>query len=116
MPVYRLKNENFDKVLEENAIVLVDFWAQWCTTCTSFTAIYEEIAEHYPDLVFAKVNTQTEQDISIRYRIQSIPTLIVFHNGEEIYRKPGAMASHMIIELINEIKTDLVPLNIGKSR
>lgn len=112
MPVYRLTNNNFDKILGANPIVLVDFWAEWCTTCTSFTAIYEEIAEIYPELLFAKVNTQTEQDISVRYRIQSIPTLIVFHNGDEIYRKPGAIASHTIKEVIDEIKTDLIPLNL----
>ena len=112
MPVYRLTNENFDKILDENAIVLVDFWAKWCTTCTSFTAIYEDIAEEYPELIFGKVDTQVEQEISVRYRIQSIPTLIVFHNGEEIFRKPGAIASNTLKEVINEIKSDLIPLNL----
>ncbi len=108
MPVYRLTNENFDKVLAENALVLVDFWADWCSTCTSFTSIYEEIAEAHPNLLFAKVNTQIEQDISARYRIQSIPTLIVFQNGEAVFRKPGAMSSHMIKHLIENIIQDLL--------
>ena len=116
MPVYRLTEENFDKVLEDNSLVLVDFWAEWCTTCTSFTSVYEQIAEAYPELLFAKVNTQIEQDISVKYRIQSIPTLIVFHNGQEIYRKPGAMASHTLEEMIQEIKTDLLPLNLKLNR
>ncbi|MDH5256832.1 MAG: thioredoxin family protein [Gammaproteobacteria bacterium] len=113
MPVYRLTNDNFDKVLEQNALVVVDFWAEWCTTCTSFTSIYEVVAESHPELLFAKVNTQLEQDISVRYRIQSIPTLLVFHNGAEIYRKPGAMASNMIEDMLNEIKNDLSPLNLN---
>lgn len=108
MPVYRLTNENFDKVLEENTIVLVDFWAQWCTTCTSFSSIYEAIADLNSDIRFAKVNTQIEQEISIRYRIQSIPTLIVFQDQKAIFRKPGAMASHMLESLISDIRNNKI--------
>jgi len=103
MPVYRLTNENFDNFLEDNSLVFVDFWAAWCSTCTSFSSIYEEIAEKHSNILFAKVDTQIEQDISVRFRIQSIPTLIVFHKKELIYRKPGAMASHMLEELIEDI-------------
>jgi len=107
MPVYRLTNENFDHILNDNPLVLVDFWAEWCSTCTSFSSIYEEIADSHPHILFAKVNTQIEQDVSIRFRIQSIPTLIVFHRSKPIYRKPGAMASHILKELISNVTKDL---------
>jgi len=103
MPLYRLTKENFHEILEENEIVIVDFWAEWCSTCSSFKPVYMEISENYPDIVFGKVNTQFEQDISIENRIQSIPTLIGYRQGKEVYRKVGSISGQLLEEIVNGI-------------
>jgi len=104
MALYRLTNDNFRDVIKNNDIVIVDFWAEWCRTCSSFKPIYMQISDNYPDVVFGKVNTQIEQDISIEFRIQSIPTLIAFRNGDEVYRKAGAIPSQHLEEIIDGVK------------
>lgn len=109
MPLYRLIDENFEKIIHNNKFVIVDFWAEWCSTCSSFTPIFMQISDKYPDVVFGRVNTQVEQNISMDFRIQSIPTLIVFHDGEEVYRKIGAIPSQFLEELIINIKNNILP-------
>lgn len=103
MAIFRLTEDNFDDVIKSNDIVVVDFWAAWCTTCSSFAPIYVEVSEAYPDVVFAKVNTQYEQSISAQYRIQSIPTLVCFKKGEEVYRRPGAIPGQFLDEIIQKL-------------
>ena len=105
MATFRLTDENFEDVIHKNELVIVDFWAEWCTTCLSFAPIYIQISEKYPNIIFGKVNTQFEQAISAKYRIQSIPTLIGFKNGEEIYRKPGAIPGQILDELVVKLKS-----------
>ena len=104
MAIFRLTKDNFDEVINGNKFVIIDFWAEWCGTCLSFAPIYIQISELYPDVVFGRVNTQLEQDISARYRIQSIPTLIGLKSGEEVYRKPGAIPGQVLKDVVNEIK------------
>ncbi len=104
MAIFRLTDDNFTEIVSNNAIVIVDFWAAWCTTCSSFEPIYLQISESYPDVVFGKVNTQYEQEVSAKYRIQSIPTLIGFKNGEEAYRKPGAIPGQVLHEIILKLQ------------
>lgn len=106
MAIYRLTSENFDSVIHNNKFVIVDFWAEWCSTCTSFAPIYIQISDAHPKMIFGKVDTQIEQDISIRYRIQSIPTLIGFRDGEEVYRKPGAIPGQVLEEIVAKIQSD----------
>ena len=103
MPLYRLTNDNYHEALEENELVIVDFWAEWCSTCSSFKPIYMEIADKFPEIVFGKINTQIEQDISIDNRIQSIPTLIVFKSGKEVYRKAGSISSQLLEEIVSGV-------------
>ena len=109
MPLYRLIDDNFNQVLQDNEFVIVDFWAEWCSTCSSFTPIFMQISDKYPEVVFGRVNTQIEQDISTDHRIQSIPTLIVFQNGVEVYRKIGAIPSQFLEDLIISLKNKIVP-------
>lgn len=105
MATFRLTDDNFDDTLQNNELVIVDFWAAWCTTCSSFAPIYVQISDNYPDIIFGKVNTQYEQTVSAKYRIQSIPTLIGFKNGVEVYRKPGAIAGQVLDEIVSELRT-----------
>lgn len=104
MATFRLTDGNFDDVINKHEIVIVDFWAAWCSTCSSFAPIYVQISDIYPDIIFGKVNTQYEQGVSAKYRIQSIPTLIGFKNGQEVYRKPGAIAGQVLDEVVAKLR------------
>jgi len=107
MTIYRLTDENFDEVVKNNAVVIVDFWADWCSTCLSFAPIYVQIADLHPEVIFAKVNSQVNQIVSAQFRIQSIPTIIGFKKGREVHRKPGAISGQMLEEVIEKIKNSV---------
>jgi thioredoxin 1 len=83
-----LTKENFDKTLEKNRVVMVDFWAEWCSPCRMLTPIVEEVQNLMPNNV-AKVNIEKEKDLAVRFGIRSIPTVIIFKDGEIMERIPG---------------------------
>ena len=83
-----LTKENFDKTLEKNKVVMVDFWAEWCSPCRMLTPIVEEVENLMPNNV-AKVNIEEERDLAVRFGIRSIPTVIIFKDGEIMERIPG---------------------------
>ena len=78
MATIELTRENFDKTVTENPMVIVDFWAPWCGPCRGFAPVYEKASEAHPDVVFAKVNTDEQQELAGTFSIRSIPTLMVF--------------------------------------
>jgi thioredoxin 1 len=83
-----LTKENFDKTLEKNRVVMVDFWAEWCSPCRMLTPIVDEVQNLMPNNV-AKVNIEQEKDLAVRFGIRSIPTVIIFKDGEIMERIPG---------------------------
>lgn len=99
-----LTNANFDEIIVNSEIpVIVDFWASWCGPCKMFAPAFNEVAKKYPlKAVFAKVNTENEQNISGKYHIMSIPTLIVYKNGVEVKRVSGALDPLRLSNLVNE--------------
>jgi len=93
-----LDGRRFARHLESNDIpVVVDFWADWCGPCKMMAPIFEQVAgEMEPEVRFAKVDTEAAQDVAMRYAIRSIPTLVLFKNGQEVARQAGAMpAEHL---------------------
>jgi len=99
-----LTKENFEETIEENETVIVDFWAEWCGPCRMFAPIFEEASEKYDDIVFAKVDTDVEQDLAMQFGIRSIPTLMVFRDQIVLFAQPGALPGHVFEDLISQVK------------
>jgi len=99
-----LNEESLEKTVVENDIVIIDFWAPWCGPCKSFGPIYEEVSEKYPDIVFAKVNTEAEQGIATHFQIRSIPTLMIFREQIVLFSQAGMLPASGLEEVINQVK------------
>ncbi len=105
MATIDVKSADFEKLIDESPIVFVDFWAAWCGPCRSFAPTYEAASEKHSDVVFAKVDTEAEQEISAAAGITSIPTLMAFRDGILLFRQPGALPAKNLEELIVVIKS-----------
>jgi thioredoxin len=95
-----LTAEMFRRTIEENEIVLVDFWASWCGPCRIFAPVFEKAAAAHPDIVFGKVDTEVEQALASAARITSIPTLMAFKQGTLVFSQPGALPAAALEQVI----------------
>ncbi|MDH3295251.1 MAG: thioredoxin [Acidimicrobiia bacterium] len=102
MTTVTLTKDNFEETVLQEGLVLVDFWAEWCGPCRVFGPIFEEASEEHGDAVFAKVDTEQERELSGALGIMSIPTLMVFRDGIQLYSQPGALPSHALKDLISQ--------------
>jgi thioredoxin reductase (NADPH) len=96
--------EQFNETITENDIVLVDFWASWCGPCKQFAPTFAASAEQHPDVVFAKVDTEAEQELAAAADIRSIPTLMVFKKGKLVFNQAGALAPAALEDLVQKVK------------
>jgi thioredoxin len=118
MAVIELSNENFEQTIRDNNLVIVDFWAPWCGPCRSFAPIYEQASEKYPDVVFAKVNTEEQHELAGYFEIRSIPTLMVFREQIILFAQPGALpaaALDMVIDKTRALDMDEVRRQIAEA-
>ncbi len=104
MAAIELTKDNFDEIITGSDIVLVDFWAPWCGPCKTFGPIFEEVSEKYPDAVFAKVNTEEQQELAGHFQIRSIPTLMIFREQIIIFSQPGALPQSALEEVLEKVK------------
>jgi thioredoxin 1 len=104
MATINVGEKEFEGLITESPIVLVDFWAEWCGPCKMFGPVFEAASENHADVVFAKVDTEAEQSLAGAAGITSIPTLMAFRDGILLFRQPGALPASSLEELIAAIK------------
>ena len=119
MATIDLTSDAFEETVLGDGIVLVDFWAEWCGPCKSFAPVFEAASEEHTDVSFTKVDTEAEQQIAGALQIRSIPTLMVFRDGVQLFSQPGALPAHALEDLITQVKAldmDEVHAEIAKQQ
>ena len=104
MAVTQLTQQNIDETINNNEIVVIDFWAPWCGPCQTFKPIFEEASERHSDATFASCNTEEETELAATFQIKSIPTLVVFRDGIGIFGQPGMMPGEALDELMDKVR------------
>ncbi|MBK1648753.1 thioredoxin [Rhabdochromatium marinum] len=102
MAVIELTTENFESTIQENPFVVVDYWAPWCGPCRSFAPVYEKVSNDHDNIVFAKVNTEQEQQLAAHFQIRSIPTLMIFRDQVIIFSQAGALPEAPFRDLLSQ--------------
>ena len=104
MSTVELTKDNFEQVVTGNDMVMIDFWAPWCGPCRAFAPSYEAASERHPDVVFAKVNTDEEQELAAAFNIRSIPTLMLFREKVILYSEAGSLPPKALDEVVTKGK------------
>ena len=95
--------DQFEDLVTADGTVVMDFWASWCGPCRGFAPVFEEASERHDDMTFAKVDTEAEQTLAGALGIQSIPTLMVFRDGIQVFRQAGALPGHVLEDLLSQV-------------
>jgi len=104
MATTELTMEVFEETVSSDGIVFIDFWAEWCGPCKSFAPIFEAAAEKHDDIAFAKVDTEVEQQLAGALAIRSIPTLMIFRDGIQLFSQAGALPAPALEDLIGQVR------------
>ncbi|WP_413583146.1 thioredoxin [Bdellovibrio sp. HCB288] len=104
MSVVEANKQNFQQLVQENQIVIIDFWAVWCGPCKRFAPIFDAVAAKHPDVKFLKINTDEEPEIAASFEVRSIPTLAVIKEQAIIFVQPGAVNEEILEQIVNRAK------------
>jgi thioredoxin 1 len=105
MATMELTKDNFEQTVNGNPIVIVDFWAPWCGPCRGFAPVFEKASESHPDVVFAKVNSDEQQELAGSFNIRSIPTLMVFRDKVILFQQAGALPGQALEQVLTQAKS-----------
>lgn len=104
MPVIEITQENLSETIDNNDIVLIDFWAPWCGPCKTFKPIFHAAAEEHPEAVFATCNTEEQQELAGQFGIRSIPTVMVFREQVGVFGQPGMLPAADLEDVLENVK------------
>lgn len=104
MATTELTADDFQRTLDDSEILFIDFWAEWCGPCKQFAPVYEEVSEQHPEITFAKVDTETEQELAAAANITSIPTLMAFREKVLVFSQPGALNAEQLNQVVTAVK------------
>ena len=104
MATVELTNDNFETTINDNDIVVVDFWAEWCGPCRAFSPTFEAASDEHEDIVFGKVDTESQTELSQSFGVRSIPMLMVFREKVVLYAEPGVLSAGQLNELVSKVR------------
>jgi thioredoxin len=105
MATMEITKDNFEQTINGNPIVIIDFWAPWCGPCRGFAPVFEKASEAHPDVVFAKVNSDEQQELAGAFNIRSIPTLMVFREKVILFQQAGALPGQALEQVLTQAKS-----------
>ena len=105
MATIEMTKDNFEQTVNGNPIVIIDFWAPWCGPCRGFAPVFEKASESHPDIVFAKVNSDEQQELAGSFNIRSIPTLMVFREKVILFQQAGALPGQALEQVLTQAKS-----------
>ncbi len=105
MATIELTKDNFDQTINGGKTVIIDFWAPWCGPCRGFAPVFEKASESHPDVVFAKINSDEQQELAGSFNIRSIPTLMVFREKVILFQQAGALPGQALEQVLTQAKS-----------
>ena len=104
MATVEMSESSFNEIIEGNNLVIFDFWAEWCGPCRAYAPVFERVSDLFPEVVFAKVDTEVEKALAGSFGIRSIPTTIAFKEGIGVFMQPGALPEESLKDLIGKLQ------------
>ncbi len=104
MSTIALTKDNFDSIVENNDIIIIDFWAEWCGPCKNFAPVFEQVSEQYPDIIFGKIDTEDQPELAQDFNVRSIPLLLVLKENIAIFSQAGALPASALSDIVDQAK------------